>query len=429
MLDGKKVLFVKICGTGMSSVALNAKNIGAFVYGVDSAFYPPVSDILKENDIPYFEMTQFTEILEKNRPDIIVVGNALSGKSAEADIIRNSDIPYYSMPSFMETFLLPGHTSVVVSGTHGKTTTSSILSEFLTGCNQKTSYFIGGVPLFSGKNAHFEDSGYYVLEGDEYDTAFFDKGPKFLHYMPDISIVTSIEFDHADIYNNLEEIYQNFLKLTKITKKKVAVCIDYETNRRLLSEIPEEKRWTYSISDKTADLYLEKIGREERFTVFRYFVKGKVKGEYLFPLIGNQNLMNLAALLSVKEIEEIEPEETLMNSVLKNIHPIKRRQEYLGKINGGLIYNDFAHHPTAVNLTLSGFADFFAEKKILAVFDPATNSNARNVFESGYKDAFEKADKIAIGKPPKAGSIPENERFSPENSHSNYVKQRFRWIF
>jgi UDP-N-acetylmuramate: L-alanyl-gamma-D-glutamyl-meso-diaminopimelate ligase len=231
-LQGKKILFARICGTGVSSLALICKNAGAKVVGVDLDYYPPVSTKLAEENIPCFGMEKFFELIENDRPDIIVVGNALNGKSAEAKFILEGDIPYYSMPSFMEEFLLDGKKPVVISGTHGKTTTTTIFSELLTGIGADPSYMIGGIPEFSGTNSAFsEGEKYFVIEGDEYDTAFFDKGPKFLHYKPETTIVTSIEFDHADIYDSVDAIFSNFVKLVRITKKRVILCLDFEHNR------------------------------------------------------------------------------------------------------------------------------------------------------------------------------------------------------
>jgi len=207
-IKGKKILFARICGTGVSSIALICKKMGAHVIGVDLAYYPPVSTKLKEENIPCHNMDRFFDIIENDKPDLIVVGNALGGKSKEAEFITKGTIPFYSMPSFMEKFLFDKKHPVVIAGTHGKTTTTTIFSELLTGIGRNPSYMIGGIPEFSGTNAAFsEDESYFVIEGDEYDTAYFDKGPKFLHYMPETSVVTSIEFDHADIYDSVDAIF------------------------------------------------------------------------------------------------------------------------------------------------------------------------------------------------------------------------------
>lgn len=414
-LKGKKILFARICGTGVSSLAITCKNAGADVIGVDLEYYPPVSTKLEEEHIPCYKMERFQELLDSEKPDLIVVGNALNGKSEEAKIITEGRIPYYSMPSFMEEFLLGGKSPVVISGTHGKTTTTTVFSELLTKLGRKPSYMIGGIPEFSGSNsAYFEGSGYYVIEGDEYDTAFFDKGPKFLHYLPETTVVTSIEFDHADIYDSVDSIFENFKKLVGITKKRVILSLDFDYNLKLRGFIPPEKLFTYSITDGSADLFLKfekNINNLMQFSA--RFADGS---EYLFttPLFGRQNLMNLGALVAFLKCEGFDLNDPELKSVFGSFEGIKRRQEYLGSINGGLIYSDFAHHPTAAKLTLESFLEFFPDKKINVVFDPATNSNGQNVFESQYTEIFKAAHRFVLGFPPKAEKFPPERQFVPQ---------------
>lgn len=398
----------------MSSLALICKSQGAEVIGVDLAYYPPVSTKLEEESVRCYGMDQFYDLVDTEKPDIIVVGNALNGKSEEAEFILNSGIPYYSMPSFIEEFLLPSKRSVVLSGTHGKTTSTTMFSEVLTSLGKEPSYVIGGIPDFSGTNAHFKQgSGYFVIEGDEYDTAFFDKGPKFLHYKPDVTIVTSIEFDHADIYDSIDKIFSNFKQLTEITTDKVILCKDFEHNRLLAQMIPQERLFTYSVDDDSADAFAFQSGRDSNMMVFSVkFIDGEFKFKTSF--FGKQNLMNLTALISFLKLEGFDLSSDEVKNAVAHMKGIKRRQELLGKINGGLIYSDFAHHPTAVDLTFESFREFFPEKKVFVIFDPATNSNNQNIFEDQYKNIFQKADKVVIGHPPKLEKFPPEKRFSPE---------------
>jgi len=424
MFSGKKIFFARICGTGMSSLAITVKRLGAYVYGFDEAFYPPVSTALESEDIPLLKPEMIDDVIENDRPDIIVIGNALRGKSAEAMKLIDSGIDYYSMPSFMEEFLIPGHRSIVAAGTHGKTTTSTIISEFLSKHGMKPSYLIGGIPLFSMTNAAYEKDGYFVIEGDEYDTAFFDKGPKFLHYKPDISIVTSIEFDHADIYSSIDAIFENFRKLVKITGKRVVISTDFENNRKLIGEFERDRFFTYSVENSDSDLFLKRDGMDGRRAIFSYYISNEPMGSFTVSLFGKQNLMNIAALLSFIHVEKIEIERGELQRILNSFEGIKRRQEYLGTINSGLIFNDFAHHPTAVDLTLSGFRDAFPEREIFILFDPATNSNSRKLFEKRYESIFLKADKVVIGKPAKLDRVPPEERFSPVRVVDNIERNR-----
>jgi len=413
-IKGKKILFARICGTGVSSIALICKKMGAHVIGVDLAYYPPVSTKLKEENIPCHNMDRFFDIIENDKPDLIVVGNALGGKSKEAEFITKGTIPFYSMPSFMEKFLFDKKHPVVIAGTHGKTTTTTIFSELLTGIGRNPSYMIGGIPEFSGTNAAFsEDESYFVIEGDEYDTAYFDKGPKFLHYMPETSVVTSIEFDHADIYDSVDAIFDNFRKLVDITRKRVILCLDYEYNRKLLKFIPSKKLFTYSTHDSSADVFISFVKREGNLMVFSAQFKNGEKFSFRSPLFGNQNLMNLGALVSFLYCEGFDLNDKMTHGVFETMKGIKRRQELIGSINGGLVFSDFAHHPTAVRLTLESFIQFYPEKKVSVIFDPATNSNNQNVFEKEYTQIFKLAQKVVIGHPPKLNNFPPEIRFSP----------------
>ncbi len=414
MLNNKIVLFVRICGTGVSSAALFAQRLGARVIGTDFAYYPPVSDALREAGIAEHPLTETIPLIEREKPDLVVVGNALSGKSPEAAYILSCGIPYYSMPSFLEEFLIPGHTSVVVAGTHGKTTTTTLIAEMLAALGRRPSYMIGGIPLFSMTNAAFEKNGYFVIEGDEYDTAFFDKGPKFLHYRPDIGIVTSIEFDHADIYASLDAIFESFRKFTAIIKKKCILNIDFPNNRRLLTLFPRELFFTYAAGDPAADLFVRRTGNRGRFMTFRVRVGEWETPEFESPLFGEQNLMNLGALCAFLHIEGFDLSSPEVSAAIRGLHGVKRRQEYLGLLNGAPVYSDFAHHPTAVRYTFASFRELFGAKRYIVVFDPATNTNARNIFEEEYARIFTEADLFFIGKPAKTSGLSEEEKFNPE---------------
>ncbi|MCK5808153.1 hypothetical protein KAH37_04095 [bacterium] len=407
---GRRLLFVRICGTGMSSLAISCRDMGAEVRGVDAAFYPPISDTLEREKIQTDTMDKLQEIVSEWKPEALIIGNALHGKSDEAAFVQSCGLPLFSMPSLIEEYLLPQKKSLVIAGTHGKTTTSTMLAEVLDVIGMNPSYIIGGVPLFSGvQSSYHSGSGYMVLEGDEYDTAFFDKEPKFLHYRPDVAIVTSIEFDHADIYDSLEQIFSKFVALTKITTKKVIVNIDFETNKKLVELIPPDKVLTYAVSSNAADftvLNQESSGRYLSVTI------GLPDGEkYAFEttLIGEQNVMNLLAVIALLWSENIlQTHGKEIATAIRQMKGIKRRQELIGSLNGALIYSDFAHHPTAMRYTLEGFFDRFPDKKICAVFDPATNTNGQNVFEEEYKTLLAKCDAVMVGFPPK------RERFAPE---------------
>jgi UDP-N-acetylmuramate: L-alanyl-gamma-D-glutamyl-meso-diaminopimelate ligase len=226
--------------------------------------------------------------------------------------------------------------------------------------------------------------------------------------------VTSIEFDHADIYDSIDKIFSNFKKLVEITTDKVILCLDFEHNRKLAPMIPEEKLFTYSVEDESADAFAFQKCRDGNRMVFCVKFKDGKEFEFKTPFFGKQNLMNLGALVSFLKLEGEDLNSDTVKKAFLGMKGIKRRQELLGKINDGLIYSDFAHHPTAVDLTFDSFRDFFPEKEIYVIFDPATNSNNQNIFEDQYIEIFKKADKVVIGHPPKLDKFPPELRFSPQ---------------
>ena len=407
---GRRLLFVRICGTGMSSLAISCRDMGALVRGVDEAFYPPISDTLKRENIQTDTMDRLQEIVSEWKPEALIIGNALRGTSDEATFVKSCGLPLFSMPSLIEQYLLPQKTSLVVAGTHGKTTTSTMLAEVLHAIGLNPSYIIGGVPLFSGIQSSYQSGeGYMVLEGDEYDTAFFDKEPKFLHYKPDISIVTSIEFDHADIYDSLEQIFGKFVALAKITTKKLIINIDFPTNKKLVEMLPAEKVITYATASSDAAVTVVKRERNGHHLLLTIAFPDETHFTFETNSIGEQNVMNLLAVVTLLWEEGLlatHGEEIAI--AIKQMKGIKRRQELLGSLQGALIYSDFAHHPTAMRYTLDGFFDRFPDKKICAIFDPATNTNGQNVFEKEYEELLAKCDATIIGFPPK------RERFAPE---------------
>lgn len=407
---GRRLLFVRICGTGMSSLAISCRDMGALVRGVDEAFYPPISDTLERENIQTDTMDKLKEIVLEWQPEALIIGNALRGTSDDATFVKSCGVPLFSMPSLIEQYLLPQKTSLVAAGTHGKTTTSTMLAEVLHAIGLNPSYIIGGVPLFSGiQSSYRAGEGYMVLEGDEYDTAFFDKEPKFLHYRPDISIVTSIEFDHADIYDSLEQIFGKFVALATITNKKVIINVDFPKNRELVALIDAKKVLTYASEQDDADVTIVKRERNGRHLLFTVAFPDKTHFTFETASIGEQNVMNLLAVVALLWEEGFlatHGEEIAV--AIKQMKGIKRRQELLGSLQGAMVYSDFAHHPTAMRYTLDGFFDRFPDKKICAVFDPATNTNGQNVFEKEYKELLAKCDATIIGFPPK------RERFAPE---------------
>ncbi len=406
---GKSVYVVAIGGTGMSALAGMLKTSGFDVSGSDKGLYYPTSELIRELSIPVKIGYSKENIPEE--VDFAVIGNAVSRDNPDAVELKRREIPCFSFPETLWNNFIKGKKSVVAAGTHGKTTTSSALAYLLNELGEDAGFMIGGVPVDFGKNYRIGSGNCFVSEGDEYDTAFFDKGPKFLHYYPDYLLLNDIEFDHADIYRDLEHILSNFSKLIDLIPANGAIAAfgDSENVKRVLSgaKCPVI---TYGYDDSN-DWIIKDIDEKKG----RVSVVMKEEGEIAFntKLMGKHNYANLTGAIAVIRLMGLD----LKNACEKvsGFSGVKRRQELFGVKNDIEIYDDFAHHPTAVRKTLEGFRARFTGKRIIAVFEPRSNSSRRNIFEKEYSEAFDSADISILAEPFNKDVLDEKTRFSSQN--------------
>jgi UDP-N-acetylmuramate: L-alanyl-gamma-D-glutamyl-meso-diaminopimelate ligase len=411
-----------ICGTGMGALAGMLQSSGYHVTGSDRQVYPPMSDFLAGLGIPVAK--GYAEENLSPRPDLVVVGNVITAENPEALELCRLEIPYISMPQALGHFYLRARTPLVVTGTHGKTTTSSLLASVLHQADEDAGFMIGGLVQAFGRNYHIGTGRYFVVEGDEYDTAFFDKGPKFLHYQPQIAIVTSIEFDHADIYKDLAAIRHSFRRLVQIMPPDgcLFACLDDPVVREVVADSPcpvvgyghrVRTDWTL------ADLDIQAIA-----TTFTVRHHGQLYGTCRFSMPGLHNALNALAVIGV--LDRLGFAKKDIRGGLAAFGGVKRRQEVRGEVRGITVIDDFAHHPTAVRETLTALAAAYKGRRLIAVFEPRTNSSRRRVFQDAYIRAFDQADLVLVKEPLPLENIPEADRFSSRQLTVDLTNRKIR---
>jgi UDP-N-acetylmuramate: L-alanyl-gamma-D-glutamyl-meso-diaminopimelate ligase len=397
-----------VCGTGMASLAGMLKDSGYVVTGSDENVYPPMSDFLASCNIEIKNGYRAENLSEQ--PDLVVVGNTIRKTNPEAQALAELGIPYVSLPQALGHYFLAGKTSLVVTGTHGKTTTSSLLATLLHKAGRTPGFMVGGLVQAFGRNYNLGDSPYFVVEGDEYDTAFFDKGPKFLHYQPHIAIVTSIEFDHADIFADLEAIKEAFKRLMAIMPENgcVFACFDSPVVR----EIAAEAHCTvlgYG-TDAGADWAIRNLAVKPGATFFDVMHKGRLYASCKSPMPGRHNALNALAVIAV--LDRLGLDKETISAGLSSFEGVRRRQEVRGVVNNVTVIDDFAHHPTAVRETLTALKQAYDGHRLVAVFEPRTNSSRRRVFQKDYVSAFDQADLVLVREPVPLPDFPADQLFS-----------------
>lgn len=411
----QRIYFLAICGTAMASLAAMLKQKGYEVYGSDAGVYPPMSDFLAEQGIEVW--SGFDPAHLDPPPDLVVVGNAISRGNVEIEEILDRRIPYISLPDALREFCIRGHRSVVVTGTHGKTTTSALIAWLFESAGRDPGFLIGGIPNNFGRGFQVGSGEEIVLEGDEYDSAYFDKAAKFLRYMPDIGVINNIEFDHADIYGSLEEIITAFRRFVNLIPRSglLVCCADYETVRGVSSRAlcPVETfgfdaaaRW------RPRDIVPTALGL--RFTVLD---GGKPEGEVEVALSGAHNVRNVLAAVAVARHAGIDF--AVIRKALAGFAGIKRRLEFKGEAGGVSIYDDFGHHPTAIEETLQGFRERHPDARIWALFEPRSATTRRAVFQNEMVQAFSKADGALIAPVDRPDKAPAGQLFSTERLASD----------
>ncbi len=404
-----------VCGTGMASLAGMLKDSGYIVTGSDENVYPPMSDFLASCNIK-IQKGYSAENLSK-QPDLVVVGNTIRKSNPEAQALAGLGIPYVSFPQALAHYFLADKTSLVVTGTHGKTTTSSILASLLDKAGLTPGFMIGGLVQAFGRNYNLGSSPYFVVEGDEYDTAFFDKGPKFLHYQPQIAIVTSIEFDHADIYADLEAIKLSFARLMAIMPKDgcVVACFDDPVVQEIAGKAQCEVQ-SYGL-DTGSEWTINNLEVKPGTTSFDVVHKGKFYSACKCPMPGRHNALNALAVIAV--LDRLGLDKEVIITGLSSFEGVRRRQEVRGVINDITVIDDFAHHPTAVRETLTALKQAYEGQRLVAVFEPRTNSSRRRIFQNDYVSAFDRADILLVREPVPLADFPADQLFSSKQLASD----------
>jgi UDP-N-acetylmuramate: L-alanyl-gamma-D-glutamyl-meso-diaminopimelate ligase len=406
---GSHIHLIAICGVGMASLAGLLQSRGYRVTGSDQNVYPPMSTYLQGIEIPI--LSGYSEAHLQPRPDLVVIGNAISRNNPEADAVLSRGIPYISFPQALGLFLIQSRTSLVVAGTHGKTTTSALAAWVLARAGLDPGFFIGGVPLNFNSGWNPGSGDYVILEGDEYDSAFFDKGPKFLHYRPHNVILTSVEFDHADIYRDLDHLKDAFRRLVELIPSSgcLLVCHDYRAAR----EVVEAARCRLLYYGETsADWTVNNIAFRDGKSLFEPFYRGRSDGVVELGMIGRHNVQNALAVYAMGR--ELGIDRDKLRDGLATFAGVKRRQEIKGNMGGVLVMDDFAHHPTAVKETLSAVKEAYPGRRLWAVFEPRSNTSRRNIFEREFAETLALADRIVVAGLHQPEKVPEPERLSVE---------------
>jgi UDP-N-acetylmuramate: L-alanyl-gamma-D-glutamyl-meso-diaminopimelate ligase len=404
----RKFHFLGICGTAMGGVAAAMREHDFVVTGSDESVYPPMSTFLESKGIELFSGYRAENIPAD--ADVIVVGNAMTRGNPEVEAVLNRKLYYASLPEELKELFLRGRHNLVVTGTHGKTTTTALLTWILTVAKLDPSYVIGGIPKNLGQGARFNDSKYCVLEGDEYDSAFFDKRSKFVHYLPELLIVNNIEFDHADIFNNLDEIKLSFRRLFNIVPQNGMIllngddanCVDVARQLQPLLAQIEEVGFSENCARRIRDVSYSETG--SRFTLG--------DDEFQMPLVGEFNVRNAAMAISAARFYGVGLEK--IRQGLASFQGIARRQEVRGEERGIKVIDDFGHHPTAIRETLRALRHRFPGARLWAVFEPRSNTTRRAVFQQELPDALKLADGVFISQLARLDQIPENERLNPQ---------------
>lgn len=392
--DVKRVYLIGICGTAMASLAGMLQERGYVVGGSDEHVYPPMSTYLERLGISLLE-GYTAEHLARFRPDLVIVGNAAARTNAEAAATLELDLPYSSMPEAIHQLFIRGKHSIVVAGTHGKTTTTSLMAWILEAAGRDPSMVVGGIPVNFNQNFKLGSGDDFVIEGDEYNTAFFDRGPKFLHYHANTLVVNNVEFDHADIYADLDAIVAAFRRgVEQVAPGDVIVANGDDANVGSLRNAAKARWLTFGWQPGN-DLYPTDVEFAEETTSFTASWEGKAWFRFTTTLSGRHNVLNALADIAVARLRGLEAPD--IQKGLGSFLGIKRRMEVRGVERGVTVIDDFAHHPTAMATTLEGARKRYPGRRLWALFEPRSISSCRKEFETSYLEAFHQADRVVIG--------------------------------
>ena len=384
-----------ICGTFMGGIASLAVAKGYRVTGSDENVYPPMSTQLEKLGIQLQEGYKAEHL--QPVPDMVVVGNALKRGIPAIEYMLNEGLPYQSGPQWLAENLLKERWVIAVTGTHGKTTTTSMVAWILSFAGFDPGFLVGGVPANFGISAKWGSDPFFVVEADEYDSAFFDKRSKFVHYRPRTCILNNLEFDHADIFNNLGEIKKQFHHMIRTVPSKGALIVNQEDPN--LKDVLEMGNWSENHTFGLIDGDWQAVIKEADGSVFEVYHRSRLKGTVRWHLMGNHNVYNALAAIAASVHAGIQPAVAI--EALAEFQSVKRRMEVKGQVNGITLYDDFAHHPTAIASTIAGLRANIGTKRMIAVLDIRSNTMCMGTHQDEFADALKGADEIHIFKSPK----------------------------
>ncbi len=406
LTDFKSVHFIGLGGTAMASAAVAMQERGFHVTGSDQdVIYPPMSTFLAARGIAV--QAGYGEANLAHRPDLVVIGNAISRGNPEAEAVLDRKLRYCSLPELLKECFIRGKRSLVVTGTHGKTTTASLLAWVFEHAGLNPSFLIGGIPTNLGQGARFTESEWFILEGDEYDTAFFDKRSKFVHYLPEVAIINNLEMDHADIFDSLADIQLSFRRfINLIPRNGLLLANGDEPNLNPLLKVnhcPVKRFGLGEANEIRADgLQLHSDGSEFQLSNFKFQL----------PLIGELNVRNaLAVVACARHCGLSDPQ---IQAAFATFQGVQRRMTVRGEVRGIAIVDDFGHHPTAIRETLRALRVKFPGRRLWAIFEPRSNTTRRNLFQSELVDALERADLIVVAEVARLEQLKPEERLNPD---------------
>ncbi|MFQ5513270.1 MAG: UDP-N-acetylmuramate--L-alanine ligase [Myxococcota bacterium] len=406
----RHIHLVAVAGTGMGSLACMLADRGFHITGSDLDAYPPMSEQLRQARISVAKGFDSDHLL-REPPDLVVIGNAVRRENPEAQATLDAGLPFLSFSDAVHFFFLRGKHSVVIAGTHGKTTCTSLVGWILTHAGLDPSVLVGGVAENLAGGFRLGEGEHFVIEGDEYDTAFFDKKPKFLHYDARSVLLTSCEFDHADIYDSLEEIQESFHALLERVpgEGRIVAATDVEAVREVLRGCPAPVEG-YGFGAE-ALWHPTDVSFDQQGTSFTVWRGERRLGRLRVPMHGRHNVEN--ALGSAALCHGLGVSFETIADALEGYRGVRRRQEVRGEAAGMLVVDDFAHHPTAVRETTAAMRARFPDRRLWAVFEPRTNSSRRRIFEADYVEALSGADRVVVAEVHRAEAVPEAERMRP----------------
>ena len=403
--DVRSIHFVGICGTAMASTAAAMREKGFHVTGSDQNVYPPMSTFLAERKIEV--MSGYAEQNLAHKPDLAVIGNAISRGNAEAEFVLEKKMRYCSLPELLKEFFIRGKRSLVVTGTHGKTTTTSLLTWVFEHNGLNPSYLIGGIPNNLGQGARFADSEWFIVEGDEYDTAFFDKRSKFVHYLPEVAIINNLEMDHADIFENLAAIQRSFNHFIRLVPRNgLLLGNGDDPNLAPLLNVTHCPVKRFGLGEGNSvhafNLKLAPTASEFEIPSFKFHLN----------LVGELNVRNALAVVACAKHCGLSNKQ--IQSAFDTFKGIKRRMEVRGVAGGVTVVDDFGHHPTAIRETLRALRVKYSRQKIWAIFEPRSNTTRRNIFQAELVSAFADADAVVVSQVARLEMLSPHERLDPE---------------